>query len=132
MRHVWRLERKGQGAFTSGLMDDASFNGKHSQMHRSEPNSRPTPLCEGENGSDLNRLFTGNHEEYTKYVFGFVSIKQYKKWCNSKFLRKDIALKGGELKKYRIHSDLVVRGNWQCAFKKDRAECVETRLPTNV
>lgn len=129
-RYVWRLERNGKGAFASGLMYDSQFHGDHCGHHNCNLSSPPGPFNVEEHGTEVYDLFAnGTSKELEGYYFGFLTLKQYLRWCNSKYVRQDLEQHGGELKRYKVPANKVAKGNWQCVFMKSKAECVETRSP---
>lgn len=123
---VWRLERNGKGAYNSGLMFEAKYKGKNAGKHKCDPWSHPDPRQKEEEGSDLFEFWADVYSKdiHNEWFFGFRSLTQFKKWCNSKKFREDLKELGGILVCYEVDKEHHYYGNHQVIFKKAEAKIV--------
>lgn len=130
--YVWRIEREGEGAWRSGLVDDCTTlsASTYKRKHHCNPGEMPGPWGGSETGTELHKKF-GEPDCY-HYHFGFKSLTQYKRAFKSIHLRRDMARHNGVLKRYKVDRQHVVLGNHQVAFKLNKAKHVADYSPDYV
>jgi hypothetical protein len=125
---IYRIERGGEGAFTSGLVWDARSRladrlGPDWDSREPDPIRHSGPYTETD---QLQRAF-----DRDKHKFGFRDMDELVCWFDSEAIRVLMKELGGTVEVYEVPVSRTVTGRMQTIFEFEHAVHVETlQIPT--